>query len=491
MPAGEAVNPKERARFVDESASVARGHGEVWKRGLQVEAPEAPHIAGTYTFAYGPTHGATTNLAEGCPRGYPIWKKDDGTYITYGVTDFPSQVTWYFGQQDAPVTVSASWPHAHLMRQGPQAMTTVAKDGPFAIINQTTEWEKPADPPAEGLQKIQITIRQIPHPKHEEDSFMYCQTWKVPPGVPTEQDQFTQFLAEFRTSLLPGQGGMRTRNSIDDTIKQVLCPPKLNYVMKADDDGLAEAPTMTVDEFYEKCEAHQCATPATMAAFVPVSGFHFTALTGEPRNLEERGFEKALGDTLEKIKVTAELPHGAEDWDPLIQATLDCVAGVKRKMPKGLGFEGLNDLCDYVLQVGDQKGLCISACGELIDMQKKSEEKLQKSHDEVEKATKSLLKAEERTANIAELEVLSHTKGARSGKNKEDALKLRRLLKDPDLADGIAFPDPAEVDGKMEWHEGEVKKVSWEELGISLSGSHIYDGWLCCAPFPPVRSVCD
>eukprot|EP01047_Picozoa_sp_COSAG01_P000770 COSAG01_NODE_15_length_40797_cov_245.690550_14_plen_302_part_00 len=226
MPAaGEAVSPKGRARFVDESASVARGHGEVWKRGLQVEAPDAPHIAGTYTFAYGPTHGMTTSLAEGCPHGYPIWKKDDGTYITYGVTDFPSQVTWYFGQQDAPVTVSASWPHAHLMRQGPQAMTTVAKDGPFAIINQT-EWEKPADPPAEGLQKIQITIRQIPHPKHEEDSFMYCQTWKVPPGVPTEQDRFTQFLAEFRTSLLPGQGGMRVRNSIDDTIKQVLCPPQ-------------------------------------------------------------------------------------------------------------------------------------------------------------------------------------------------------------------------------------------------------------------------
>ena len=52
MPAaGEAVGPKERARFVDESASVARGHGEVWKRGLQVESPDAPHIAGTYTFA--------------------------------------------------------------------------------------------------------------------------------------------------------------------------------------------------------------------------------------------------------------------------------------------------------------------------------------------------------------------------------------------------------------------------------------------------------
>eukprot|EP01047_Picozoa_sp_COSAG01_P000769 COSAG01_NODE_15_length_40797_cov_245.690550_13_plen_285_part_00 len=259
---------------------------------------------------------------------------------------------------------------------------------------------------------------------------------------------------------------------------------------------------MTVDDFYEKCEAHQCATPATMADFVPVSGFHFTALTDEPRNLEKNGFEKALGDTLEKIKKTAELPHGAEDWDPLIQATLDCVAGVKRKMPKGLGFEQLNDLCDYVLQVGDQKGLCISACGELITMQKESEEKLQKSRDEVKKATESLLKAEKRTTNIAELEMLSHSKSAKSGKNKEDktpeqrqrtkedALKLRRMLKDPDLADGIAFPDPVEDDdGKItNWHEDEVKKVSWEELGITQV--HIFVMTGCVAPLSPRCEVC-
>ena len=58
-----------------------------------------------------------------------------------------------------------------------------------------------------------------------------------------------------------------------------------------------------------------------------------------------------------------------------------------------------------------------------------------------------------------------------------------------DLADGIAFPDPAEVDGKMEWHEGEVRKVSGEELGITQV--HIFVMTGCVAPLSPRCEVRD
>ena len=315
--------------------------------------------------------------------------------------------------------------------------------------------------PANGG-KLRITIALKPHPEHAEHELQFANGWQHAAQPAPEQQEMCDFYMAQSVDLLSNDV-FEHRHNVEDMVKEALAPPKhVEQIAAASGDT-----ALKVDEYYGLMKVMGNGVPQDMQSLGPVRNFGLSSLDKDPSSLQS-GFEWKLSSFLDVEKAKKEeaatksdraLSVFCEDWEALVQDTLEKARRIRRDMPKTLGFRDVNDLCTRILQVND--GLCDKSRIEFLDEQRKNEDELQACIAEVEKAEEDLENAQKRTVDINDLQALCYDVNAISGKDEVNAKDLRQRLKD----EGFAVR-PYEDDGN--WYQDDVDKVRLIHVAVSV-----------------------